>query len=159
MTGNQTIVALELQEASFARPETQRERDTAIADLLAGNHFAPFDEDSGEAYQGPFSVRIRLREQRVCLDVQSETGVPLTQITLPMAPFRGVVRDYFLICDSYFEAVKTGDAMRVEAIDMGRRGIHNEGAELLRDVLSPRVTVDFDTARRLFTLITALHLR
>jgi len=108
---------------------------------------------------GPFHLRIGLEENRLVLDLRTTDESPLDRLTLPLQPFRGIIRDYFLICESYYKAIRTATPSRIEAIDMGRRGLHNEGSELLRERLAEKVEMDLDTARRLFTLICVLHIR
>jgi uncharacterized protein (UPF0262 family) len=150
------IAQVTLDERSVIRRkgDVEHERAVAIADLLEQNSFAP---KSGAA--GPFNLHLGIAEERLVLDVRDAGEQPLERITLPLAPFRGLVKDYFLVCESYYSAVKTADPSRIEAIDMGRRSLHNEGSQLLRDNLADQVEIDFDTARRLFTLLCVLHIR
>lgn len=152
----QHIVNITLDERSVVRrnPDVEHERAVAIYDLLEENHFAPVGD-----YEGPYSLHLAIEENRLLFDIRTEAETRLGTVTLPLSPFRRVIRDYFTICESYFEAIKTASPSRIEAIDMGRRGLHNEGSELLRERLSEKVAVDFDTARRLFTLICVLHIR
>jgi uncharacterized protein (UPF0262 family) len=135
-------------------PDVEHERAVAIYDLIEDNVFAP----AGDA-QGPYNLHLSIAENRLLFDIRSERDEPVTTVTLPLQPFRRIVRDYFAICESYYEAIKTASPSKIEAIDMGRRGLHNEGSELLRDRLEGKIEVDFDTARRLFTLICVLHIR
>jgi uncharacterized protein (UPF0262 family) len=151
------IVQLTLDERSVLRrnPDVEHERAVAIFDLIEANHFAPRDHDGG-----PYDVALGIEDNRLVLSVSADGGtVPVDRIQLPLTGFRSIVRDYFMICESYYEAIKHASPSRIEAIDMGRRAVHNEGAELLRQRLAERVHVDFDTARRLFTLVCVLHLR
>jgi len=152
----QYIVDLTLDEASLVRrnPDVEHERAVAIYDLLESNHFAPAGD-----YQGPYRVRLRLEENRLVFDIGSESNSPLGSVSMSLSPFRRIVKDYFTVCESYFEAIKTASPSRIEAIDMGRRGLHNEGSELLQQRLSGKIEIDFDTARRLFTLLCILHIR
>ena len=152
----QRVARITLDESTVVRrkPDIERERAVAIADLLEANSFAPVSGASG-----PFHLHLEIEENRLLLDVRDTAEQSLEKLTLPLAPFRGIVKDYFLVCESYFTAVKTADPSRIEAIDMGRRGLHNEGSELLRDRLAEQVTIDFPTARRLFTLLCVLHIR
>ncbi|HEU6441131.1 MAG TPA: UPF0262 family protein, partial [Microvirga sp.] len=106
---------------------------------------------------GPYSLRISLVEKKLCFEVSAQDGAPLVSHHLSLTPFRKVIRDYEMICDSYYQAIRSASPAQIEAIDMGRRGMHNEAAELLRQRLDGKLVVDFDTARRLFTLIFALH--
>ena len=110
-------------------------------------------------FAGPYRVLLSLREANLIFAVSDEQGARQSEITLSMRPFRRLIKDYFLICDSYFQAIKSASPSRIEAIDMGRRGLHNEGAEKLTDALADKIRVDAETARRLFTLICVLHIR
>ncbi len=150
------IAQVTLDEKTVIRRkgDIEHERAVAIADLLEQNRFAP---KSGAA--GPFNLHLGIAEERLVLDVRNTADRPLERMTLSLAPFRGLVKDYFMVCESYFSAVKTADPARIEAIDMGRRSLHNEGSQLLRDNLADQVEVDFETARRLFTLLCVLHIR
>lgn len=152
----QRVVDVTLDERSVAarNPDVEHERAVAIYDLLEANHFAPAVD-----HAGPYSLHLRLEESRLVLDIRSEAGEPLDAVNLSLAPFRRIIKDYFTLCESYFEAIKTASPSRIEAIDMGRRSLHNEGSELLLERLKGKVAIDFDTARRLFTLISVLHVR
>lgn len=156
MPQNQKIKHIALDEKTLIRrsPQIEHERKVAIYDLLEENHFCPM-----EGLNGPFHIRLGIEENRLQFDICDETEQSLAFITLSLKSFRSIIKDYFLICESYFEAIKTKAPSQIEAIDMGRRGLHNEGAELLRDRLSEKVDIDIDTARRLFTLICVLHVR
>lgn len=149
------LCAVHLDEGSIGRggADVEHERATAIYDLLEDNRFAP-NNDPG---QGPYVLNIGLVDNRLVLDIQREDGERVVQHHLSLTPFRKVVKDYFLICESYYAAIRTASPSQIEAIDMGRRGAHNEGSELLQERLKGKIDVDFDTARRLFTLICALH--
>ncbi len=154
--GEPRIIAIDLDERSILRrsPEIEQERRVAMTDLLQANHFAVAGHD------GPFRVKLRVEEGRLAIDLADEAAAALDTIRLGLARFRRPIRDYFHICDSYFKAIRSGDPKGIETIDMARRGIHNEAAELLKDCLGERgVEVDFDTARRLFTLICVLHIK
>ena len=152
----QRIDQITLDEHSVVRrnADIEHERAVAISDLLDDNSFAPV---SGA--RGPFHVHLGIEENRLALDIRAADGTPLERVVLPLSPFRSIVKDYFLVCESYYNAVKTANPSRIEAIDMGRRGLHDEGSELLRERLAERVMVDFNTARRLFTLLCVLHIR
>ncbi|MBV9829856.1 MAG: UPF0262 family protein [Alphaproteobacteria bacterium] len=152
----QRIAELALDERTVIRrnPEIERERAAAIADLLHANHFAPA---SGLA--GPFRVHLASAEGRLTMDVTALPDGPDESIMLPLRQFARIIKDYFLICDSYLKALRSANLSHVEAIDMGRRGLHDEGAALLIDSLAGKVDIDRDTARRLFTLICVLHLK
>ena len=149
------IIAIDLDEASIIRrsEDIEQERRVAIFDLLEGNRFAMAGHD------GPYRVRLAVADGRLTIGVHDETDAPLDTIRLGLGRFRRPIRDYFHICDSYFKAVRGSDPRSIETIDMARRGIHNEAAELLTESLAPQVEVDFDTARRLFTLICVLHIK
>ena len=153
---NYRIVKVTLDEKSVVRrnADVEHERAVAIFDLLEENHFQPL---SGSP--GPFCVQLSIEESRLVLDLRDESETSLEKVAIALGPFRRVVKDYFTICESYFAAIKTASPSKIEAIDMGRRGLHNEGSELLRDRLAPRVDIDFNTARRLFTLLCVLHIR
>ena len=148
------LIAVVLDEASIARAsaDVEHERAVAIYDLLEDNSFAPYDHDSG-----PYVLRLGITENRLVFDIRLEDNTPLMAHMLSLTPFRGIVKDYFMICDSYYKAIRTATPSQIEAIDMGRRGLHNEGSELLMERLKEKIDVDFDTARRLFTLICVLH--
>jgi len=150
------LANITLDEKSVVRrsPEVEHERAVAIYDLLEGNHFAPAEID-----QGPFNLHLAIEESRLQFDIRDKSEQPLAKIALPLSPFRRLIKDYFTVCESYFEAIKTASPSRIESIDMGRRGLHNEGSELLRERLDGKIEIDFDTARRLFTLICILHIR
>lgn len=150
------IVNLNLDERSVLRrnPDVEHERAVAIFDLLEENSFAPVGHDGG-----PYSLTLAIEDNRLAFDIRDENDAALDRVLLPLTGFRSVVRDYFMICESYYDAIKHASPSRLEAIDMGRRGVHNEGAELLRQRLVERVIVDMGTARRLFTLVCVLHLR
>jgi uncharacterized protein (UPF0262 family) len=153
--GEPRIIDIELDERSILRrnPDIEQERKVAIFDLLESNHFDPAGHD------GPFRVRLRVEESRLAIELMDSDGTELDTIRIGLARFRRPVRDYFQICDSYFRAVRSGHPQGLEAIDMARRALHNEAAELLVECLDGKVSVDFDTARRLFTLICVLHIK
>ncbi len=135
-------------------PQIEHERRAALYDLLEDNHFALC-----EGPPGPYVVHLSLDGERLALRVRAEDGRLLERALLPLTALRRLIKDYFLVCESYFAAIKTMSPSRIEAIDMGRRGLHDEGAQLLRDTLQGRVEMDLDTARRLFTLVCVLHIR
>lgn len=148
------LTAVRLDERSIGRgnPDQEHERAVAIYDLIEENVFRP--EGGGE---GPFVLDISLQEGRLVLDIRSEAGAPIVAHILSLTPFRRVIRDYFTICDSYYAAIRTASPSQIETIDMARRGVHNEGSELLKERLAGKIDLDFPTARRLFTLLSALH--
>jgi uncharacterized protein (UPF0262 family) len=151
------IVHVELVEKHVLRHnmEVEHERAVAIFDLLDENRFALVETPD----HGPFRLFLSVEDNRLIFDIRAEDDQPLARISLPLTPFRTIVRDYFMICDSYYKAIKTASPSQIEAIDMGRRGLHNEGSELLRERLAGKVELDFNTARRIFTLICVLHIR
>ena len=156
MPKEQRIAKITLDERTVVRrnADIEHERAVAIFDLLEENHFVPA---SGCA--GPYHLHLSIEENRLNIEIRSEANDSNETIVLPLAPFRGIVRDYFMICESYFAAIKRSSPAQIEAIDMGRRGLHNEGSELLRERLADKVAVDLSTARRLFTLVCVLHIR
>ena len=153
-SGQKRLVAITLDEASIGRanPDVEHERSIAIYDLIEENSFEPVG-DAG----GPYALKIALVENRLVFEVTRDDGAPVITHVLSLTPFRRVVKDYFLVCESYYAAIRTDSPSRIEAIDMGRRGLHNDGSELLVERLKDKIALDFDTARRLFTLICALH--
>jgi uncharacterized protein (UPF0262 family) len=150
------ILAITLDEASLGHrsEELEREKRVAIHDLVEGSHFAP-----ALPHPGPYRVHMRSEEGRLGIDVADAEGVPLRSFVLGMTAFKRPLRDYAAICDSYFNAVRQASAHEIETVDMARRGVHNAAAELLRERLEGKIALDFDTARRLFTLIAVLCAR
>src|SRR4051812_30300620 len=148
------IVGVTLDEDSIGRsgPDVEHERAIAIYDLIEQNLFAP----EGAA-AGPYTLHIAITGSRLMFDIRRENGDPVVAHLLSLGPFRRIVKDYFMICDSYYQAIRTATPDKIEAIDMGRRGIHDEGSRTLQERLAGKVRVDFETARRLFTLISVLH--
>jgi uncharacterized protein (UPF0262 family) len=154
------IIAVELDERTiiWRNADVEQERRIAIFDLLEGNHFCP-QREYPQGYAGPFRVTLRVEEGRLAIDIASEDDALLETIILGLARFRRTIKDYFAICDSYFQAIRQATAQQIETVDMARRAIHNEAAETLKERLDGKIEVDFDTARRLFTLICVLHIR
>ncbi|WP_108662037.1 UPF0262 family protein [Acuticoccus kandeliae] len=150
------LVAVTLDEASIERgaPDVEQERAIAVYDLLEDNYFRPL-----AGPRGPYRLVLSIRENRLVLQVELADGAPVITHILSLNPLRKVVKDYFLICESYFTAIRSAAPAQIEAIDMGRRGVHNEGSRLLIERLEGKIDVDQDTARRLFTLICALHFK
>ncbi|HMK40752.1 MAG TPA: UPF0262 family protein [Methyloceanibacter sp.] len=148
------LVEVTLDQASIGRnnAEVEHERDVAIFDLLEKNSFALEGHDGG-----PYTLHLSLADNRLVFTVGDTVRAPIQHVMLSLSPFRRLVKDYFLICESYYQAIKTQPASRIEAIDMGRRGLHDEGSQLLLERLKGKITVDLATARRLFTLLCALH--
>ena len=153
-TANQRLQSVVLDESSLASVsrDQEHERQVAIFDLLEANVFAP-----ANAPGGPYDLTIALIDNRLALDI-SGPGYAQRHL-LSLSPFRSVIKDYFMICESYYDAIRNSTPAQIEALDMGRRGLHNEGSELLRARLEGKVAIDVDTSRRLFTLICALHWR
>ena len=151
------VVHVQLDEHSVVRrkPEVEHERAVAIFDLLEENVFEPVEF----ADQGPYNLHLSAEEGRLTFDVRTQDGMELTRVLLPLSSFRSIVRDYFMVCESYYSAIKRSTPSQIEALDMGRRGLHNEGSELLRERLAGKIAVDHATARRLFTLVCILHIR
>src|SRR5205085_12132475 len=130
----------------------EHQRAVAIYSLLEDYALAPVDHE-----RGPYALQLSISENRLVFDIRQEDGAPVMAHLFSLTPFRRIVKDYFMICDSYYKAIRTSTPTQIEAIDMGRRGLHNEGSELLVARLKDKIEIDFDTARRLFTLITVLH--
>ena len=149
------IIDIELDERTIIRrnEDIEQERRVAIHDLLEGNHFAP------NGHEGPFRILLRVEDNRLAIDLRNQSGAPLETIRLGLARFRRPIRDYFAICESYFKAVRSESPRGLETVDMARRGVHNDAAELLIECLKDKIVLDFDTARRLFTLICVLHIK
>ena len=154
------IMAIELDDRTILSRNAaiERERRVAIDDLLARNSFEPKRTRSA-GHDGPYRVRLRVEEGRLAIEIADADGQPLETIILGLGRFRRTLKDYLAICDSHFKALKQANPAHIEPIDMARRGIHNDGAELLVERLNGKVALDFDTARRLFTLIAVLHIR
>tara|TARA_E500000331_G_C16853892_1_gene539004 strand:- start:131 stop:604 length:474 start_codon:yes stop_codon:yes gene_type:complete len=156
MAGHNFISDIELDEKSVIRrsPQVEHERKVAIFDLLEENSFSLRNGNAG-----PYQLKLRIKDNRLIFNLRDGNNQHLSDISLPIRAFRRIVKDYFLICDSYFEAIKTKAPSQIEAIDMARRGLHNEGADLLQERMAEHVDMDMQTARRLFTLICVLHIR
>ena len=150
------LVAVTLDERTVVRRTRQieQEREIAIYDLLEENSFAPAGSPGG-----PYRLALAIEENRLVFDIRLEDDSAHGKVMLSLTPFRRAIKDYFLISDSYFKAIRHAPAAQIEALDMARRGTHNEGSTLLKDRLKGKIEVDFNTARRLFTLICVLHLK
>jgi uncharacterized protein (UPF0262 family) len=150
------LIDVQLVEKTVVRrrPEAEHERKVAIFDLIEANRFSP-DVD----HPGPYKLYLSAEETRLIFDIRAPDDVELARVPLALQPFRGIVKDYFKVCESYYQAIKTATPSRIEAIDMGRRGLHDEGSRLLKTELAGRIDIDHDTARRLFTLLCVLHIR
>ena len=151
-------IELDQQSIIWRNADIEQERRIAIFDLLEGNMFSP-QRVHEDGYVGPYRLTLRVEEGRLAFDIYRENGEPLESVILGLGRFRRPIKDYFAICDSYFQAIKQSTTTQIETIDMARRGIHNEASELLMERLQGKIDVDFDTARRLFTLICVLHIK
>jgi uncharacterized protein (UPF0262 family) len=154
MDNHIATITLDHETLGATTPKIQHERDIAIADLIAGNLFAP-----KMLAEGPYHLMLTLSESRLIFDITTTHDAPGAKIAIPLKPLRMMVKDYQLICDSYAKALEAMDPRKIEAIDMGRRGLHNEASQLLIELLETKLQLDFETARRLFTLIFVLHLK
>lgn len=156
VTGDRNRIAeIHIDEGSIARgnADIEHEREVAIFDILDGNSFALEGVD-----QGPYKLDIAIADDRLVLTVLPQGGAdPIVAHTVTMTPLKRLLKDYFLVLDSYYQAIRSGQPSRIQAIDVGRRGLHDEGSRLLQERLDGKIALDFDTARRLFTLISALH--
>ncbi|MCP4562467.1 MAG: UPF0262 family protein [Bosea sp.] len=154
MSERNHLVAVTLDETSLGRGSADQEHERAVAiyDLIERNHFALPDFDGG-----PYAVHLALVERRLAFEVKSADGAPIVTHHLSLTPLKRIIKDYELVCDSYYAAIRTATPAQIEAIDMGRRGLHDEAAVLLVERLASKVEIDNETARRLFTLIYALH--
>ena len=148
------LVSVTLDEESIGRSnqDVEHERAVAIYDLLEQNSFAPVGHDGG-----PYALHLSINDNRLVFDIRLEDGTTVVAHLFSLSPLRRIVKDYYMICDSYYQAIRTATPDKIEAIDMGRRGIHNDGSNILMERLKDKVAVDVDTARRLFTLICVLH--
>lgn len=156
MTDTARIEQIFLDEKTVVNrsPQVEHERKVAIYDLLEENHF----QLSGGP-DGPYVLHISIEEGRLAFDVRDVNDQPLKTFVLALSPFRSIVREYLMVCDSYYKAIKTASPSQIEAIDMGRRGLHNDGSDLLEQRLADKVALDHNTARRLFTLVCVLHIK
>ena len=150
------LVKVTLDEASIGNtnPDVEHERAVAIYDLIEENTFAPHGDE-----RGPFTLHLSITGSRLAFDIRRDDGTPVIAHLLSLSPLRRLVKDYYTVCDSYYAAIRTATPDRIEALDMGRRALHDEGSQILMERLKRKVNVDFDTARRLFTLICVLHWR
>ncbi len=153
------IIHIDIDDSNLPppTPEIDQERKVAMFDLLEDNSFVLPPRDGRAVPDGPYRLALSIRERRLVFGIATEDAATAGEFHLSLGPFRQVVKDYFQICESYFDAVKTLPPSQIETIDMARRGIHNEGARVLQERLEGKATVDIDTARRLFTLICVLH--
>lgn len=150
------LIDVQLVEKTVVRrrAEAEHERKVALFDLIEANYFAPAVD-----HPGPYRLYLSAEETRLIFDIRDSGGAELARVPLALQPFRGIVKDYFKVCESYYQAIKTSTPSRIEAIDMGRRGLHDEGSRLLKNELAGRIDIDHETARRLFTLLCVLHIR
>jgi uncharacterized protein (UPF0262 family) len=148
------LVSVTLDENSIGRsgPDVEHERAVAIYDLLEENSFAPNGDDGG-----PYALHLSINGSRLVFDIRRADGAPVMAHLLSLSPLRRIVKDYYLVCDSYYAAIRTATPDRIEALDMGRRALHDEGSQILMERLKRKVALDFETARRLFTLVCVLH--
>ncbi|RJG46558.1 MULTISPECIES: UPF0262 family protein [unclassified Mesorhizobium] len=136
-------------------PDIEHERAVAIFDLIEENSFQPANDEGN----GPYKLKLSMIDSRLVFAITHEDDSPVMTHILSLTPFRRIVKDYFMVCESYYEAIRTSTPSQIEAIDMGRRGLHNEGSQTLMDRLAGKIDIDFDTARRVFTLVCVLHWR
>ena len=154
--GTRRLIDVELDETiQRSTPDVEHEREVAIFDLIEENSFAP----EGDPGEGPYRLKLSVAEGRLVLAVRRESGEAVATHVLALGSLRRIVKDYYLVCESYYEAIRLGSLARIEAIDMGRRGLHDEGSTLLTKRLEGKIALDFATARRLFTLVCVLHWR
>ncbi len=153
MSDSQCLIGVTLDEASLGRgsPDQEHERAVAIYDLIERNHFALAGQE------GPYVAHLALVERRLAFEIRRPDGASIVTHVLSLTPFNRIIKDYAMVCESYFAAIRTSSPAQIEAIDMGRRGMHDEAAGILVERLASKVEIDHDTARRLFTLIYALH--
>ncbi len=150
------LIDVELDESiGRSTPDVEHERAVAIFDLIEENSFRPVSD----AGCGPYRLKLSLVDARLVFAVTRENGDQVVTHILSLTPFRRIVKDYYMICESYYDAIRSSTPSHIEAIDMGRRGLHNEGSQTLMDRLAGKIEIDFDTARRLFTLVCVLHWR
>ncbi len=149
------VISVDIDPKSLAAngPEAEHERRVAIFDLLERNSFSLISP----ANAGPYRLKLSEIDRKMVFDISREDHTLIYTYIFSLSPFRGIIRDYFMICESYHKAISTSASIQIEAIDMARRGIHNEGSDLLRERLNDKIKVDIETSRRLFTLICALH--
>ncbi len=161
MSGNDKLIRIELDDTGLPppTPEVEQERRVAIFDLMEENSFALPGREDRTAPPGPYGLDLSIQDRRLVFGITDEAKTPVGSFHLSLSPFRQIIKDYFAICESYFDAVKRLPPSQIEAIDMGRRGIHNEGSQILLERLEGKVITDHETARRLFTLICVLHFK
>jgi uncharacterized protein (UPF0262 family) len=154
---NDRIIEITLDEASLVSsiPEVEHERAVAVYDLIEENNFSLVGE-----FTGPYAVHLAVEDSnRLAFHIKTANQEPITKITMSLSPFKRIIRDYFNICESYFDAIKRLSPSQIETIDMARRGLHNEGSDILSERLREKIKIDQQTARRLFTLVCVLHIK
>ena len=153
---NKRLIEITLDDASIGRgtPDQEHEREIAIYDLIEDNRFALVGHDGG-----PYTLLLALHDAKLAFDIRDDGGATIVTHILSLTPFRKILKDYFMVCESYYDAIKTSSPAQIEAIDMGRRALHNEGAAMLAERLAEHADLDHNTARRLFTLLCVLHMR
>ena len=151
-------VTLDERTILWRSADIEQERRIAIYDLIEANHFAP-QREHADVYAGPYKLALSVEEGRLAFEIRRADDMHLETLVLALGRFRRPIRDYFAICDSYYAAIRNATPQQIETVDMARRALHNEAAELLKERLDGKIAVDFDTARRLFTLICVLHIR
>lgn len=158
---DQRIAQIEIESPGVVRfqPDVEREIQVAVFDIVQENRFRPEAAHFGDGLRGPYALTLAISENRLNFRIAGDNGEEVGTLPVPLGSFRKIIKDYFTVCDSYYQAIRTASPSQIEAIDMGRRGLHNEGSERLRSQLAGRIDIDHDTARRLFTLICALHIR
>ena len=156
----QRIISIELDEGSIVwrNPDVEQERRVAIFDLIEDNSFKPLRAFAA-GHEGPYRLTLSVQDGRLSFEIADDAGQPLEALILGLGRFRRPIREYFAICESYYQAIRKATAQEIETIDMARRGVHNEAAEMLLERLEGKVETDFSTARRLFTLVCVLHIR
>lgn len=151
-------IALDERSILWRSADVEQERRIAIFDLIEGNYFAP-QRQHADGYAGPYRIQLGVEEGRLAIHIRREDDSPLESLILGLGRFRRPIRDYFAICDSYYQAIRQSTPQQIETVDMARRAVHNDAAELLKTALDGKIELDFDTARRLFTLICVLHIK
>jgi uncharacterized protein (UPF0262 family) len=157
-TSPHRLVKVTIESRGRGRPEIEHEREVAIYDIIESNYFSPCHPDGSQRTDGPYVLTIGMVEDRLVLKIATEAKPDDAHaLMLSLSPLRKIMKDYFMICDTYYQAIRTQPPSKIQAIDMGRRGLHNDGSRILSERLAGKVTLDNDTARRLFTLVCALH--
>jgi uncharacterized protein (UPF0262 family) len=153
-----THIELDHRTIIWRNADIEQERRVAMFDLIEDNYFAP-QRVHADGYAGPYQLALKVEDGRLIFDIMRENGDPLESVILALGRFQRPIREYFAICDSYFQALRQSTPSQIETVDMARRGLHNDTSEMLKERLAGKIEVDFDTARRLFTLICVLHIK